>query len=171
MKQAVEGGSIVQQNRIRVGIGYDAHQLVRDRKLILGGVHIPFEKGLLGHSDADVLLHAIGDAILGAAGRGDIGKHFPDTNPEYKDISSLLILKQIKTIVGDASARIDWIDAVIIAQRPKMMPFIDQMKRNIAAALDISETLINLKATTTEGMGFAGREEGIAAEAVITMSF
>ena len=155
---------------VRVGIGYDAHQLVRDRKLILGGVHVPFEKGLLGHSDADVLLHAISDAILGALGVGDIGCHFSETDPKFKDLPSTEILKYIKEILSNQNSKIVWLDSVIVAQRPKLTTYMPLMKKNIAAALGISETILNIKATTTEGMGFSGREEGIAAEAVATLS-
>jgi 2-C-methyl-D-erythritol 2,4-cyclodiphosphate synthase len=155
---------------IRVGIGYDAHMLVPGRKLILGGVDIPFIKGLLGHSDADVLMHAIADAILGALGRGDIGQHFPDTDPANKDLASRIILETIRDLCKNTNARIEWIDAVIIAQRPKLMPFMNEMKKNISKALSISVQNVNIKATTTEGMGFPGREEGIAAESVVTLS-
>ncbi|MBN1356261.1 2-C-methyl-D-erythritol 2,4-cyclodiphosphate synthase [bacterium] len=156
---------------VRVGIGYDAHCLVRDRNLILGGVTIPFEKGLMGHSDADVLLHAIADAVLGALGRGDIGRYFPETDPRIKDMSSLDILKYVGGLTESAGGRIEWVDAVVIAQRPRLAPHMETMKDNIATALGIGRDMINLKATTTEGMGFPGREEGIAAEAVATLVF
>jgi 2-C-methyl-D-erythritol 2,4-cyclodiphosphate synthase len=157
------------ERSIRVGIGYDAHCLVRNRKLMLGGVHIPFEKGLLGHSDADVLLHALADAILGALGLGDIGRHFPDTAEENKDLPSVKILEYIRGKINELDAVIDWIDVVVIAQRPRIGLYMDSMKATIAEALHIPDGRINIKATTTEGMGFAGREEGIASEAVVTI--
>lgn len=150
---------------IRIGQGFDAHKFVENRKLILGGVEIPFDKGLLGHSDADVLLHAISDAILGAICKGDIGEHFPDTDPKYKGISSLLLLKEVIKIAKDEGYRIINIDATIIAQKPKIAPYKNQMVENIKAALDYPAA-INIKGTTTEGMGFTGRTEGIAAMAV-----
>ncbi len=151
---------------MRIGHGYDVHQLVTERKLILGGVEIPWEKGLLGHSDADVLLHAISDAILGAIGEGDIGKHFPDSDPAYKGISSVKLLRHVMALADTKGYRIGNVDATIVAQRPKLAPHIPGMRSNIAAALDCEENRVNVKATTTEQLGFAGRGEGIAAYAV-----
>lgn len=151
---------------MRIGMGYDVHRLVEDRDLILGGVKIPYEKGLLGHSDADVLLHAIMDALLGAAALGDIGKHFPDTDPAYKGISSIKLLEHVGRLVEDSLYVIGNIDATIIAQRPKMAPHIEQMRRNIAGALQIDVTQVNVKATTEEGLGFTGSGEGISSQAV-----
>ena len=144
---------------MRVGMGYDVHKLTEGRKLILGGVDIPWEKGLLGHSDADVLIHAVMDALLGAAALGDIGKHFPDTDPAYKGISSIKLLRKQGYAVGN-------IDATVIAQKPKMAPHIPQMRKNMADALGIPESKINIKATTEEGLGFTGRGEGIASQAI-----
>lgn len=154
---------------MRVGIGYDVHRLVEDRKLIIGGVEIPYELGLLGHSDADVLLHAIKDALLGAAALGDIGKHFPDTDPKYKGISSILLLKHVGELLKEKGYMPNNIDAVIIAQRPKMAPYISQMCQNIAETLGIEVNQVNIKATTTEGLGFTGTGEGIASQAVATL--
>ena len=151
---------------MRVGMGYDVHRLVGDRPLILGGVVIPWEKGLLGHSDADVLTHAIMDALLGAAALGDIGRHFPDSEEAYRGISSLLLLKRVSGLLREKGCGIVKIDAVIIAQKPKMMPYIPKMIENISSVLNIDKMCINIKATTTEGLGFSGREEGIAAQAV-----
>jgi len=151
---------------MRIGHGYDVHQLVTERKLILGGVEIPWEKGLLGHSDADVLLHAISDAILGAIGEGDIGKHFPDSDPAYKGISSVKLLRHVMALADTKGYRIGNVDATVVAQRPKLAPHIQAMRTNIAAALDCQEDRVNVKATTTEQLGFAGRGEGIAAYAV-----
>jgi len=148
---------------MRVGIGFDAHQLVEGRKLILGGVEIPFPKGLAGYSDGDVLLHALADALLGAAGRGDIGQHFPDSDPQYKGISSLILLERVCAIIKREQFVINNIDSVIVAEKPKVSPYIEGMKDKLAPILKISEKLINIKATTTEGLGFTGREEGIAA--------
>lgn len=150
---------------MRIGIGYDSHKLVEGRKLILGGVDIPFEKGLLGHSDADVLCHAIIDAILGALGAGDIGKHFPDTDSTWKDVSSLNLLSHTTGLMKQGGFEIAWIDSVVMAERPKLLPFIEKMKENIAAS-DIPISVINIKAKTNEGMGPVGREEGIMAQAV-----
>ncbi len=155
---------------MRVGMGYDVHRLVADRKLILGGVEVPHELGLLGHSDADVLLHAIMDALLGAAALGDIGKHFPDTDPEYKGISSLVLLKKVGQLIEEKGYVIDNIDATIIAQKPKLRPFINEMEINIAQTLRIEKSQVNVKATTEEGLGFSGREEGIAAQAICGLS-
>lgn len=149
---------------MRVGIGYDVHRLVEDRKLIVGGVDIPFEKGLLGHSDADVLVHAIMDSMLGALGLGDIGKHFPDTDNRYKDISSLVLLQEVYDIMKKREYRVGNIDAIIVAQRPKLAPYIGEMKGNIGEVLKTSH--INIKATTTERLGFEGKEEGMAAHSV-----
>ncbi len=154
---------------MRVGSGYDVHRLVQGRKLIIGGVEIAHEKGLLGHSDADVLLHAVCDALLGAGGLGDIGRHFPDTVPEYKGISSLALLDNVHRLLKKAGFTVNNIDATIVAERPKMAPHIPSMNRNIANAVKISSTAVNVKATTTEGLGFAGRGEGIAAYAVCTL--
>lgn len=151
------------------GIGFDVHQLVSDRALILGGVNIPYEKGLLGHSDADVLLHAVMDALLGAAGMGDIGKHFPDTDEKYKGISSMLLFRHVVELLKDNGFEIVNISAVVMAQRPKLKPYIDEMNKNISlnAGLDISR--VNVAATTTEKLGFVGREEGISAQATVML--
>ena len=151
---------------MRIGMGYDVHKLVEGRKLILGGVEIPYEKGLLGHSDADVLLHAIMDALLGAAALGDIGKHFPDTDPAYKGISSIRLLEHVADLLEEHQFLIENIDATIIAQRPKMRPYIDTMRENIAKALKIESDQINVKATTEEGLGFTGSGEGISSQAI-----
>jgi 2-C-methyl-D-erythritol 2,4-cyclodiphosphate synthase len=151
---------------MRIGMGYDVHRLTEDRKLIMGGVEIPYEKGLLGHSDADVLLHAIMDALLGAAALGDIGKHFPDTDPAYEGISSLELLKSVGALLKTRALSIGNIDATIIAQKPKMQPFIDGMRSNIGEALGISVNQINIKATTEEGLGFTGEGAGICAQAI-----
>ncbi len=151
---------------MRVGMGYDVHRLVEDRELILGGVKISYEKGLLGHSDADVLLHAIMDALLGAAALGDIGKHFPDTDPQYKGISSIKLLEHVGTLIEEKLYVIGNIDATIIAQKPKMAPHIEQMRVNVAKALHIDIGQVNIKATTEEGLGFTGRGEGISAQAI-----
>lgn len=148
---------------MRVGIGYDVHRLVEGRKLILGGVEVPFEKGLLGHSDADVLIHAIMDSILGALGLGDIGKHFPDTDDQYKDISSLILLQRVYKLMKSQNYTIGNIDAIIVAQRPKLAPYIGAMEEKIASVLKISKEKVNIKATTTEMLGFEGRGEGISA--------
>ena len=151
---------------MRVGLGYDVHKLVKDRKLIIGGVEIEHELGLLGHSDADVLLHAISDAILGAAALGDIGKHFPDTDPRYKGADSLKLLKSAYELVKGEGYKLVNIDATIIAQRPKMRPYIDEMRENIATCLEVDISRINIKATTEEGLGFTGTEEGISSQAI-----
>ena len=151
---------------MRIGMGYDVHRLVEGRKLIMGGVEIPYEKGLFGHSDADVLLHAIMDALLGAAALGDIGKHFPDTDPAYKGISSIELLKHVGGLLEENKFLIENIDATIIAQAPKMRPHIDRMRENIAAALGIETEQVNVKATTEEGLGFTGTGEGISSQAV-----
>ncbi|MBB3132086.1 2-C-methyl-D-erythritol 2,4-cyclodiphosphate synthase [Paenibacillus rhizosphaerae] len=154
---------------IRVGQGFDVHQLVEDRPCIIGGVTIPYEKGLLGHSDADVLLHAVADAILGALALGDIGKHFPDTDPEFKDADSLKLLQHVWGLAKERGYRLGNIDSTIIAQRPKMAPYIPQMAEVIAKALDADVTQVNVKATTTEQLGFTGRGEGIAAQSVVCL--
>lgn len=154
---------------MRIGHGYDVHQLVAERKLILGGVDIPHHLGLLGHSDADVLLHAICDAILGALGAGDIGKHFPDTDAAYRGISSIKLLNEVMALAQGQGYVIGNLDATIIAQRPKLAPFIGQMRENIAAACATGVAQINVKATTTEQLGFEGRCEGISAHAVVLL--
>ncbi|MBU5438676.1 2-C-methyl-D-erythritol 2,4-cyclodiphosphate synthase [Tissierella sp. MSJ-40] len=151
---------------MRIGFGYDVHQLVEGRKLTIGGLDIPYEKGLLGHSDADVLVHSIMDSILGALALGDIGKHFPDTDSKYKDISSLLLLDRVYETMEQSGYKIGNIDATIAAQRPKLAPYIDKMKIIIANRLETSVENINIKATTTEKLGFEGREEGISAYSV-----
>ena len=151
---------------MRIGTGYDVHRLVEARALVLGGVLIPYEKGLLGHSDADVLSHAIADAILGAAGKRDIGYHFPDSDPKYSGISSLFLLSEVEELVRNDGYTVGNIDCTIIAQSPKMSPYIVDMKENIAKALNISAEDINIKATTEEKLGFTGRKEGISAHAV-----
>ena len=154
---------------MRVGLGYDVHKLVEGRDLIIGGVQIPYEKGLLGHSDADVLLHAIMDALLGAAALGDIGKHFPDTDSKYKGISSIKLLEYVRELIDDELYVVGNIDATIIAQRPKMAPYIEQMKKNVANALAIEVSQVNIKATTEEGLGFTGSGEGISAQAIASL--
>ncbi len=151
---------------MRIGTGYDVHRLTENRKLIIGGVEIPYEKGLLGHSDADVLLHAIMDALLGAAALGDIGLHFPDTGAEFKDIDSRVLLRRVRQLLADAGYTVENIDATIIAQRPKMRPHIEAMRNNIAEDLEIGLSQVNVKATTEEGLGFTGEGLGIAAQAV-----
>ena len=155
---------------MRVGMGYDVHKLVEGRDLIIGGVKIPQTLGLLGHSDADVLLHAIMDALLGAAGLGDIGKHFPDTDPQYKGISSMKLLSHVAELIREKGYVVENIDATIIAQKPKMRPHIPQMEENIAGALGISTDQVNVKATTEEGLGFTGTEEGISSQAICALS-
>ena len=155
---------------MRIGMGYDVHRLVENRDLIIGGVTIPYEKGLLGHSDADVLLHAIMDALLGAAALGDIGKHFPDSDPEYKGISSVLLLKKVGQMLLEKGFLIENIDATIIAQAPKMRPHIDSMRENIAAALEMDIDHVNVKATTEEGLGFTGSGEGISSQAICMLT-
>lgn len=155
---------------MRIGMGYDVHRLTEDRKLIIGGVEIPYEKGLLGHSDADVLIHAIMDALLGAAGMGDIGLHFPDTAAEYKGISSVELLKKVGRMLEENTYLIENIDATIIAQAPKMRPYIETMRETIAKALAIDISQINIKATTEEGLGFTGTGEGISAQAICLLT-
>lgn len=152
---------------MRVGFGYDAHRLVSGRLLILGGVEVPHHLGLSGHSDADVLTHAIGDALLGAVGAGDLGRHFPDTDPAYKGISSLILLERIMTVVRERGWRTVNVDAAIVAQAPRLAPYIPRMIEQLSPILGLPPGDVNIKATTTEKMGFAGREEGIAAYAVV----
>lgn len=151
---------------MRIGMGYDVHRLTENRKLILGGVEIPYELGLLGHSDADVLVHAIMDSLLGAAALGDIGRHFPDTEGKYSGISSIYLLEKVKGLLDSKGYSIINLDATIIAQKPKMAPFIPQMVKNIARALEIEEDCINVKATTEEGLGFTGKGEGISSQSI-----
>ena len=165
MKNAEQGGQV----EMRVGNGYDVHAFAENRKLILGGVEIPFERGLLGHSDADVLIHAIMDALLGACGLADIGRYFPDTDEDYKGISSLLLLDKVGDLIGSEGFDIINIDATVIAERPKIAPYINQMIKHIAEVLKISEDRVNVKGTTTEGLGFVGREEGIAVTAIVAV--
>lgn len=155
---------------MRIGMGYDVHKLVEGRPLIIGGVTIPYEKGLLGHSDADVLVHAIMDALLGAAGLGDIGKHFPDTDPRYKGADSIELLKNVRELLNEQLYIIENIDATIIAQNPKMAPHISEMVKNIAGALEIETHRVNVKATTEEGMGFTGLGEGISSQAICLLN-
>lgn len=154
---------------MRVGIGYDVHRLVPDRPLIIGGVEIPHSQGLAGHSDADVLVHAIMDALLGAVGQGDIGRHFPDNDRRYRGISSLKLLEQVGQIIAEQGYRVNNIDAVIIAEAPRMAPHIKAMVTKVADVLQIETDRVNIKATTTEKLGFTGRGEGIAAQAVATV--
>lgn len=155
---------------MRIGMGYDVHRLIEGRPLIIGGVEISYEKGLLGHSDADVLLHAVMDALLGAAALGDIGKHFPDTDDRYKGISSICLLKKVGELLDEHCFLIENIDATIIAQMPKMRPYIEKMRENIAAALDIMVEQVNVKATTEEGLGFTGSGEGISSQAICMLT-
>ena len=155
---------------MRIGMGYDVHRLVPGRDLILGGVTMDYEMGLLGHSDADVLLHAIMDALLGAAALGDIGKHFPDTDSAYKGVSSIQLMEHVRELIHRGGFSVENVDATIIAQRPKMRPYIDQMRENIARTLDVELSRINVKATTEEGLGFTGTGEGISAQAVCLLS-
>lgn len=154
---------------MKIGIGYDVHALVEGRKLILGGIDIPYDKGLLGHSDADVLTHTIMDAILGALGKGDIGKHFPDTDETYKGVSSLVLLEHVVGLMGNEGYEIGNIDAIIVAQKPKMAPYIDAMKVTLSEILKCDASSLNLKATTTEKLGFEGRGEGISSQAVVLL--
>ena len=155
---------------MRVGFGYDVHRLVEERKLILGGVEVPYEKGLLGHSDADVLVHALMDAMLGAAGMGDIGRHFPDTDNQYKGIDSMLLLERVTQLLHDAGYKVNNIDVTVVAQRPKLAGFIPQMVTNIARVVGAEESMVNVKATTTEKLGFEGEGLGISAYAVCTIA-
>lgn len=154
---------------MRIGHGYDVHRLVEGRKLILGGVEIPFELGLLGHSDADVLLHAVSDALLGAAALGDIGKHFPDTDPRYEGADSMKLLERVVELLEEKGFKVNNIDCTVIAQKPKLAPFIEQMKSNIAGVCGIDSDRVNVKATTEEKLGFTGALEGISAHAVCTI--
>ena len=154
---------------MRIGQGFDVHQLVEGRKLIIGGVEIPHDKGLLGHSDADVLLHAISDALLGAVALGDIGRHFADTDAQYKNMDSRILLREVMHMVREQGFRVGNVDATIIAQAPKMAPHIPQMVTHIAADLRVEKNAVNVKATTTEQLGFSGRGEGIAAQAVVLL--
>lgn len=151
---------------MRIGMGYDVHKLVENRKLILGGVEIPYEKGLLGHSDADVLVHAIMDAILGAAALGDIGKHFPDTDEKYKGADSLELLRHVGELINKENYLVGNIDATVVAQRPKLAPYIEKMRKNVADVLGIDANQVNIKATTEEGLGFTGTGEGISSNAI-----
>ncbi|MBE6965788.1 MAG: 2-C-methyl-D-erythritol 2,4-cyclodiphosphate synthase [Ruminococcaceae bacterium] len=151
---------------MRIGHGYDVHRLVEGRKLILGGVDIPYEKGLLGHSDADVLLHSISDALLGAAALGDIGKHFPPDDPDFLDADSLMLLGKVNSLLKENGYTVGNVDATVIAQRPKLLPYIEEMRKNIAAVLEVTLDCISVKATTEEKLGFTGSGEGIAAHAV-----
>ena len=155
---------------MRIGTGYDVHRLAEDRALVIGGVEIPYEKGLLGHSDADVLLHAIMDALLGAAALGDIGRHFPDSDPAYKGISSLVLLEKVGALLSERGFIIENIDSTIVAQAPKMRPYIETMRENIATVLGMETEFVNVKATTEEGLGFTGAGEGMAAQAVCLLS-
>ncbi len=155
---------------MKVGIGYDIHRLVTGRKLVLGGVEIPFEKGLFGHSDADVLVHSICDAILGALGKGDIGLHFPDSNPKYKDISSLILLGKVSEIMTEANFQVNNLDSIIIAQSPRLLPYIEEMKKNVSRVVNSSREVINIKATTNEGLGLIGQGEGIAAYTIVSLT-
>lgn len=154
---------------MRVGFGYDVHRLVEERKLILGGVEIPYEKGLLGHSDADVLVHAVMDAMLGAAGMGDIGRHFPDSDNQYKGIDSMILLQKVTELLTDAGYMVNNIDVTVVAQRPKLAGYIPQMEANLAKAVRVEEDAINVKATTTEKLGFEGEGLGMSAYAVCTI--
>lgn len=154
---------------MRVGMGYDVHKLGDGRALILGGVHIPYEKGLVGHSDADVVVHAIMDALLGAAALGDIGMHFPDTDPQYKGMSSIRLLEKVAEIIDEQQYIVENIDATIIAQKPRMRSYIDEMRKNVADAMKISVNQVNIKATTEEGLGFTGSGEGISSQAICAL--
>lgn len=154
---------------MRIGVGYDVHAFAEGRKLILGGVDIPFERGLLGHSDADVLVHAVNDAILGALALGDIGKHFPDTDPLYKDICSLRLMERVRELMREEGYRIGNVDAVIACQRPKLAPYIEEMRERIAESLGTEYSRVSVKASTTERLGFEGREEGISCYAVVLL--
>ena len=155
---------------IRIGFGYDAHRLVAGRDLIIGGVNIPYNRGLQGHSDADVLIHAACDALLGAAGLGDLGSHFPDTDPELEGVSSIVILKRVAGMVRDRGLELENLDTTVVAEAPKLAPFVEKMIARIADALEVNPEQVSVKATTTEGMGFTGRGEGIAAYAVAVLT-
>jgi len=157
------------KERFRVGFGYDVHRLVEGKPLILGGVTIPNDKGLLGYSDADVLIHAVIDAILGALGKGDIGQHFPDSDPAYQGADSLTLLKKIVGLAHDKGFTVNNLDATIVAQKPKLSPYLNDMKERLSTVLQVDPDLLNVKATTTEGLGFCGREEGVAAYAVVSL--
>jgi 2-C-methyl-D-erythritol 2,4-cyclodiphosphate synthase len=154
---------------MKIGIGYDVHAFCENRKLVLGGIEIKHNKGLLGHSDADVLIHAINDAILGALGMGDIGLHFPDTDMKYKDISSLILLEKVIMIMKDSKFKIVNCDNVLILEKPKIFPYIDLMKNKLSPVMGIEKSSLNIKATTTEGLGFCGRKEGVAAQSVVLL--
>ena len=154
---------------MRVGFGYDVNRLVEERPLILGGVEIPYEKGLLGHSDADVLVHALMDALLGAAALGDIGQHFPDSDGQYRGISSMLLLEKVMQLLQEKAYQVNNVDVTVVAQRPKLASYIAQMNENLAQAMGVDKNAVNIKATTTEGLGFTGTGEGIAAYAVCTL--
>ena len=154
---------------MRIGHGYDVHRFAAARELVLGGVHIDYEKGLLGHSDADVLCHAISDALLGAAALGDIGVHFPDTDAQYKNISSILLLSHVAELISKSNMHIENIDATLVLQRPKVAAYISEMRQNIAKAVNIAVDRVSVKATTTEGLGFTGRSEGVGAHAVVLL--
>ncbi len=154
---------------IRVGIGYDVHALVENRPLMLGGIEIPYEKGLLGHSDADVLTHAIMDAILGSLALGDLGAHFPDTDQKYKGISSILLLEHVVKLIADLGYKVNNLDTIIVAQRPKLAPYIPLMREKLANSIGVEVSRISVKATTTEKLGFEGRQEGISAQAVVSV--
>ncbi len=153
----------------RIGFGYDVHRLVEGRRLIIGGIDIPWERGLLGHSDADVLVHAMMDSILGALGKGDIGRHFPDTDPAFKDKDSILMLQEVMLMVKKDGYIVNNIDSTIVAQKPRLSPYIDQMRERLSGVLNIDAGSVNIKATTTEGMGFAGRGEGIEAFSFVSL--
>ena len=157
------------KERFRVGFGYDVHRLVEGKPLILGGVTIPNDKGLLGYSDADVLIHAVIDAILGALGKGNIGQHFPDSDPAYQGADSLTLLKKIVGLAHEKGFTVNNLDASIVAQKPKLSPYLNDMKERLSTVLKVNPDLLNVKATTTEGLGFCGREEGIAAYAVVSL--
>lgn len=154
---------------MRVGIGYDVHAFIAGRPLVLGGVVIPYEKGLAGHSDADVLLHAVMDALLGAAALGDIGRHFPDTDPQYQGVSSLALLEKTMALINKEGFKVNNIDGVIMAQKPRLAPYIPKMEEKIAQGVQVSPQRVNIKATTTEGLGFVGRSEGIAAQVICSL--
>jgi len=155
---------------MRIGQGFDVHAFCEGRKLMLGGVDIPYHRGLAGHSDADVLIHAICDALLGAAGLGDIGHHFPDNDPAYKDIDSMKLLRAVMQSLGELGLKVSNLDATVIAQAPKLAPFIPQMRERLASAMAVEASCLNIKATTTEKLGFTGREEGVAAQAVVLLT-
>jgi 2-C-methyl-D-erythritol 2,4-cyclodiphosphate synthase len=157
------------EEMFRIGFGYDVHSLVEGKSLILGGVKIPYVKGLLGYSDADVLTHAIIDAILGALGKGDIGRHFPGSDPAYKGVDSLFLLKEVMTIVQDERLKVNNLDATIVAQKPRLVTYLDEMIGSLSTVLEVDPQVVNLKATTTEGLGFCGKEEGMAAYAVVSL--